>query len=76
MFSTGVRLPCSGRPSPTADWMFRLPGFSQRRYGVLGWADEKMVCLEAYCGKDDSAFIPTLKDGVFPLRPERPRKDK
>jgi len=50
--------------------------FSQRRQGIFGWADRKTYCLETYYGKGGSAFIPTLKGGVFPLRPLHPREIK
>ena len=73
MFSTGVRLPCSSRPSPTADWMFRLPGFSQRRYVVVGKTRRKSHHLEPK-GKGGGAPVPDSAAEIFPLRPEHPRK--
>ncbi len=50
--------------------------FSQRRCLLLGEVRRKIYRLETYYGKGGGAPVPDLATGVFPLRPERPRKIK
>jgi hypothetical protein len=73
--STGVDYPVRAVPA-LQQIAIPVAWFSQRRYTTLWNMRRKTYRLKTDYGKGGSAFIPTLKSGVFPLRPLHPRKIK
>lgn len=76
MFSTSVDYPVRAAPALQQIVYSGCQGSCSTDKIFMNGPTEKCIISKTHYWKDGSVFIPSLKGGVFPRRPERPREIK